>query len=123
MKSFVVATAGQMWSRALEAPTPTTPAGGGNVKNPLDGVTPDLGILGAAFGSTWVRVFGALWALFIAAAAVYLGAAFLNMAQAKKLGNAHMMSESTSDVKIRAAALGGLVGLPVIVGAIITVIG
>lgn len=106
----------------LAAPTPTPPGGSG-VQNPLDGVTPDLGVLGGAFGSAWIRVAGAIWALLIAAAAIYLGAAFLSMAQAKKMGNAHMMSEATGDVKIRAAAFGGLVGLPVIVGAIITVIG
>lgn len=93
------------------------------VENPLDGVTPDMGVLGSAFGDVWVRVAGAVWALFIAAAAISLGAAFLNMAQSKKLGNSHMMAEATGDVKIRAAALAGLVGLPVIVGAIIAVIG
>jgi hypothetical protein len=98
-------------------------APGGDVENPLDGVTPDLGVLGDAFGSTWIRVAGAIWALLIAAASIYLGAAFLSMAQAKRMGNSHMMSEATGDVKIRAAALGGLVGLPVIVGAIITVVG
>jgi hypothetical protein len=114
----------ERWSSVLAAPDPTpTPGGGGNVKNPLDGVTPDMSVLGGAFGQTWVRVAGAIWALMIAAAAISLGAAFLNMAQAKKLGNSHMMSEATSDVKIRGAALGGLVGLPVIVGAIIVVIG
>ena len=103
---------------AQPAPDPS-----GGPKNPLDGVEPDMGVLGEAFGATWIRVAGAIWALLIAAAALYLGAAFLNMAQAKKMGNSHMMSEATGDVKIRAAALGGLVGLPVIVGAIISVVG
>ncbi|MDM4723322.1 hypothetical protein QTQ03_28365 [Micromonospora sp. WMMA1363] len=108
----------ELWGRVLAAPDP-----GGGVQNPLDGVTPDLGVLGGAFQSTWVRVVGGLWALMIAAAAVYLGAAMLNMAQARRVGNAHMMSEAAGDVKLRAAALAGLVGLPVIVGAIITVVG
>lgn len=102
---------------------PPTPGGGGGVKNPLDGVTPDMGVLGTAFAQTWVRVAAAIWGLLIAAATLYLASAFLAMAQAKKTGHTHMMSEATSDVKIRAAALAGLVGLPVIIGAIITVIG
>lgn len=106
----------------LAAPTPN-PKPGGGVQNPMDGVSPDLGVLGGAFGAIWVRVAGGIWALLIAAAALYLGAAFLNMAQAKKMGNSHMMSEATGDVKIRAAAFGGLVMLPVIIGAIITVVG
>jgi hypothetical protein len=111
----------ERWSGVLAAPTPAP--GGGNVENPLDGVRPDLGVLGGAFEATWVRVVSATWGLFIAAAALYLGAAFLNMAQAKKLGSSQVMSEAASDVKIRATALGCLVGLPVIVGAIIFVIG
>jgi hypothetical protein len=93
------------------------------VKNPLDGVTPDMGILGSAFGNTWVRVAGAVWALLMAASVLYMAAAFLSMSQAKRLGNTHMISEATGDVKIRAVGLAGLVGLPVIVGAIISVVG
>jgi len=96
---------------------------GGTVTNPLNGVTPDMGILGSAFGHTWARVAGAIWALMIAAAVLYLAAAFLSMAQAKRIGNAHMVTDATGDLKIRAAALAGLVGLPVIVGAIISVMG
>ncbi len=115
MKSLMVNAAGRAWSEVKAA--------GGGVKNPLDGVTPDMSVLGAAFGNVWVRVAGAIWALFIAAAAVSLGAAFLNMSQAKKMGNSGMASEAASDVKTRAAALGGLIGLPVIVGAIIAVFG
>lgn len=95
----------------------------GTITNPLDGVTPDMSILGPAFGNTWTRVAGAVWALLIAAAVFYLAAAFLSMAQARRLGNAHMVTDATGDVKIRAAALAGLIGLPVIVGAIITVVG
>jgi hypothetical protein len=96
---------------------------GDTVSNPLDGVTPDMGILGPAFGQTWTRVAGAIWALLIAAAVLYLAAAFLSMAQAKRLGNSHMITEATGDVRIRATALAGLVGLPAIVGAIISVVG
>jgi hypothetical protein len=101
----------------------TRPLTDDRVKNPLDGVTPDMGILGPAFGSTWTRVAGAIWAILIAVAVLYLAASFLSMAQAKRLGNSHMVTEATGDLKIRAAALAGLVGLPVIVGAIITVVG
>jgi hypothetical protein len=95
----------------------------GKVTNPLDGVTPDMGILGPAFGHTWARVAGAIWALLIAVAVLYLAAAFLSMMQAKRIGNSHMVTDAAGDLKIRAAALGGLVGLPVIVGAIISVVG
>ncbi len=111
-------------SSYLAAPAPTTPpAGGGGVQNPLNGVSPDMSVLGGAFNNIWIRVAGALWALALAAATIYLAYGFLNMSQAKRMGNAHMMSEATGDVKIRAAAVGGLVGLPVIVSAIIAVIG
>ncbi|MBN1172912.1 MAG: hypothetical protein JXA67_12120 [Micromonosporaceae bacterium] len=104
----------------LADPTPTK---GGDVKNPLDGVTPDLSVLGEAFGNVWVRVASAIWALMLAGAAIYLGAAFLNLAQAKRMNNSHMMSDAAGDVRLRAAALAGLVALPLIVGAIITVVG
>jgi hypothetical protein len=93
------------------------------ITNPLDGVTPDMGILGPAFGQSWIRVASAVWALLIAAAVFYLASAFLSMAQAKRLGNAYLVTDATGEVKIRATALAGLVGLPVIVGAIITMVG
>ncbi|MFJ2087504.1 hypothetical protein ACIOBK_33605 [Micromonospora chokoriensis] len=82
-----------------------------------------MSVLGEAFQSSWVRAAGALWALMLAAAALYLGAAFVTMAQAKQTGNHHMMSEATSTVKTRLAALGGLVLLPVIVGAVVVAFG
>jgi hypothetical protein len=104
----------------VAAPSPAPSGGAGN---PLDGVTPDLGVLGGAFGETWVRVAGAVWALMIAASALYLGGAFLSLAQNRQAGNSYGMSDSMRDVKLRAMALGGLVGLPVIVGAIIAVVG
>ncbi|GAB1639705.1 hypothetical protein [Krasilnikovia sp. MM14-A1259] len=107
----------------MTSDTPLARVPGDKVTNPLDGVTPDMGILGPAFGHTWARVAGAVWALLIAAAVFYLAAGFLAMAQAKRVGNAHMITEATGDVKIRAVALAGLVGLPVIVGAIITTVG
>ena len=124
MKSLVITTMGQAWSRILAAPDPTAPAAGsGDVKNPLDGIKPDLSVFGAAFESVWGRVFGGIWALGIAAAAGMLGKSLLDMNAAKKLGNTTLASEATSDVRYRAAALGALVALPVIVGAIIVAFG
>ncbi|MFI7074285.1 hypothetical protein ACIODS_27845 [Micromonospora chalcea] len=105
------------------APTPTPAPGGGGIKNPLDGVTPDMGVLGGPFTATWVRVAGAIWALMIAVVALYVGAGFVSMAQARQLNNSHMMSEATSSVKLRLAALGGVVLLPLIIGAVIAAVG
>ena len=96
-----------------------TPAPG--PANPLNGVKPDLGVLGGAFQQTWVKVAAATWAIMIAAASLYMGAALLQLANARKANNSYMMTDALGDVKMRGAALGGLVALPVIVGAIITV--
>lgn len=121
--SMVRAMVDQAPNVPLAAPSPPPSGGGGDVKNPLDGVSPDMSVLGDAFNSVWVRVAGAIWGLMLAGAAVYLGASFLNLAQAKRMSNSHMMTDAAGDVRLRAAALAGLVALPLIVGAIITVVG
>ncbi|MFG3423177.1 hypothetical protein [Micromonospora sp. NPDC048063] len=82
-----------------------------------------MGVLGGPFQATWLRVAGAIWALMLAAVALYVGAAFVSMAQARQLNNHHMMSEATSAVKLRLAALAGVVLLPLIVGAVIAAVG
>jgi hypothetical protein len=111
-------------SDILAAPAPTpAPSGGGKVKNPMDGITPDMSVLGTAFGSVWARIAGAIWALLLGAATLYFGAGWLTLAQAKKMGNSHMMADATGDLRLRAVAVGGLVALPLLMGAIIAVIG
>ncbi len=90
-------------------------------QNPLQNVRPNMGVLGDAFNHVWVSVATAAWGLMIAAASLYLGAALLSLANARKVNNSYMMTDALADVKLRAASLGGLVALPVIVGAVIRV--
>jgi hypothetical protein len=91
-------------------------------KNPLDGVSPDMSVLGKAFEQKWVQVAGAIWGLMIAVAALYLGAGMLSLTNAKKANNSYMMTDALGDVKLRGLALAGLVALPLLVSAIITLV-
>ena len=92
------------------------------VPNPLDGITPDMSVLGGAFRNTWVKVASAIYGIMVAVSAVYLMGAFVGLSQAKKAHNPHQMSEALGDVKLRAGAFGGLLATPVIIGAIILVV-
>ena len=90
--------------------------------NPLDGILPDLNIFGDAFTTIWQRVAGGLWGLGILVAVAYLGIGILGMVQ-NKGSHPSQLRESKADAVKAGWALGGLVALPVIVGAFLLVFG
>lgn len=105
------------------APTPTpapAPAGGGN---PISGMVPDGGVFGPDFTTLWHRVFTGIWFLLIVAAAAALAMALAKLHKATTNNIPGQADESRSHALWSGVALGCLVGLGVIVGAIFTVAG
>ena len=91
--------------------------------NPFDGVVPDFTVFGTEFNQAWKKILGGLWALAFAAIAVYLVGATVKFASAKKQGYEHGITESARDLKNGGIAAGVCAGLPIIFGAILTLIG
>lgn len=91
--------------------------------NPFDGVVPDFTVFGAQFNSAWKKLLGGLWALAFAVIAAYCISATVKFASAKKQGYEHGITESAKDLKNGAIAAGVCAGLPIIFGAILSVVG
>lgn len=90
------------------------------IANPLEGVIPDFSILGAEFTEVWQKVAAAAWGLAIAVAVLYLMHGILGIATNR---NAHpgQLREARKEAVNAGLALGALVMLAVIVGAIIAI--
>ena len=91
--------------------------------NPLDGILPDLTILGVEFTQTWQKLAGAGWGIAILVAVAYLAAGLVGMAQSRGGSHPNHLREAKSEAIKAGWALGSLVALPVIVGAILLVFG
>lgn len=93
------------------------------IDNPLNGVVPNFTVFGAEFNSWWKKLFGAGWALAIIAAVAFLARGLVAMNEHQGGGHPSQLREARSQVKNALAALVGLAGLGVIVGAVLFVAG
>ncbi|WP_417512492.1 hypothetical protein [Microbacterium sp.] len=88
--------------------------------NPIDGIIPDFTIFGAEFTSIWQKLFAGLWGLAIIAAIVFLIMCLFKLGSSGET-NPQGVAEAKKQIIRSAVALGGLVALGVIVGAVIAI--
>ena len=106
------------------APTPTpTPTPVAGVGNPISGMVPDGSVFGTEFTTLWQRIFVGLWFVLIVFAVAALAMALAKLHKATANNIPGQADESRSHALFAGVALGALVGLGVIVGAIFTVAG
>ena len=98
-------------------------AASAQIENPLEGVKPDIGVLGPAFNSVWARVVGAIWGVALAASTVKLIMALYKMRSMNKAGMPTEMADAGQEAKIAGIAVGCLASVGIIVGAILFVVG
>ncbi len=91
--------------------------------NPLEGITPDMSLLGPAFNNTWARLAAALWAVLLAGAAVKLLVSLYKMRAARTGGYASEMTDAGQEAKVAGVAFGALAGAGIIISAILFVVG
>lgn len=91
--------------------------------NPLEGITPDMSLLGPAFNNTWGRLAAALWAVLLAGASVKLLVSLYKMRAARTGGYASEMTDAAQEAKVAGMAFGALAGAGIIISAILFVVG
>lgn len=91
--------------------------------NPLEGITPDMSILGPAFNSTWSRIAAAVWGVLLAGASIKLLTSLYKMRAARTGGYSSEMTDAAQEAKVAAVAFGALAGAGVLIGAILFVVG
>lgn len=91
-------------------------------ENPLNGITPDFSAFGVEFDSLWKKLIAGVWGLAIIVIVGYLAMSFMTMVTAS--GNdPRKVKDSRAGVMNASMALAGAIALPIIVGAIIFVVG
>lgn len=90
------------------------------MENPIDGIIPDFAIFGAEFTNIWQKLFAGLWGLAIIAAIVFLIMGLFKLGSSGET-NPQGVAEAKKQIIRSAVALGGLVALGVIVGAVIAI--
>ena len=93
------------------------------IRNPTDGVTPSMELLGPAFNNVWVRIFGSIWGVLLGASAIKFFTAIYKMRAARAGGYGAEMSDAASEAKVAAVAFGCLAVGGVIISAILFVVG
>lgn len=87
--------------------------------NPFSGLSPDAGVFGLDFTEAWQWWLVGIWGLAFVILAFKGIMAWAAAGAAKRAGNVHDYNEALSGVKVWGMSLVGLVGLPLIFGAVL----
>ncbi|MBF6061998.1 hypothetical protein IU500_19385 [Nocardia terpenica] len=80
------------------------------IQNPLDGVSPDLGLFSGALDAAWKRVVAFVWALVVIGSSVRVIIGAFKVKRAKSRGYANDLAEGSEELQDALVSL-GLVGL------------
>ncbi|WP_139061801.1 hypothetical protein [Tsukamurella pulmonis] len=89
--------------------------------NPLDGITPDMSLLGPAFNSSWKRLGGALWGVVIGILAFKVITSTLKARRAKRNAASSDLAEATEELQESLFMLGACALASVIIAAVLFV--
>ncbi|MBV7411441.1 hypothetical protein KRX56_01625 [Dermabacteraceae bacterium TAE3-ERU27] len=92
------------------------------VKNPLDGISPNIGVFGKGFSGLANTLLSGVWGIALAVAACYIILNGLKWATARKQARTDDLTEAAGSLKISLAAFAVIVAAPIIVRAIIAVV-
>ena len=104
-----------LYNAALQVPA--------EIKNPFDGVTPDITPLGAGFDSALTVILGVIWGGVLIYVATKLLTSFAKFAGARNQGRYEDMGEHTDELKRRGVAVVCVAAFGVIIGAVLRVAG
>ena len=90
------------------------------IENPFENVTPNFAVFGAEATELWQRLLGAAWVVGLLVAAAFLIVGLVKMGKSSD-DNPHQYKQGRKSALMAGGSFGGLVALPLIAGAIITV--
>ncbi len=93
------------------------------MKNPFDGVTPDVTVFGTELSGALVLVLSGVWGFAMLVTAIYAAIGGAKWAAARQSARSEEMTEAAGKLKIALIAFGVLVALPLLFGAIILIFG
>lgn len=93
------------------------------VKNPFDGVSPDIAPLGSGFDNALTVILGVIWGLVLIYVSVKLLTSFVKFSGARKQGHYEDMGEHTDELKRRGVAVIAVAAFGVLIGAVLKVAG
>lgn len=117
-----VARAASLLSATIGTVLLTAGTASAQTDNPLDGISPDLGVFGPTFQSTWSRFAGGIWGAVLAVSAVNLIISLYKIRKARAGGYQSELSDSMDSAKTAGVAFGCVAGAGIIVGAILFVV-
>ncbi|UTT51219.1 hypothetical protein [Rhodococcus gordoniae] len=117
-----VARAASLLSATIATVLLTAGTASAQTDNPLDGISPDLGVFGPTFQSTWSRIAGGIWGAVLAVSAVNLIISLYKIRKARAGGYQSELSDSMDSAKTAGVAFGCVAGAGIIVGAILFVV-
>lgn len=112
-----VARAASLLSATIGTVLLTAGTASAQTDNPLDGISPDLGVFGPTFQSTWSRIAGGIWGAVLAVSAVNLIISLYKIRKARAGGYQSELSDSMDSAKTAGVAFGCVAGAGIIVGA------
>jgi len=93
------------------------------IKNPLDGITPDLSMLGPALNSKWTKLAAAVWAVTLAVLSLRFITATVNIKSKRGAGYAGDLASGKEDQLAAGYALGICAMAAPIIGGILYIAG
>lgn len=96
---------------------------GTTVKNPFDGVSPDIAPLGNGFDNALSVILGVIWGLVLIYVSVKLLTSFISYSSAKKQGHYEELGDHTDEIKRRGIAVIAVAAFGVLIGAVLKVAG
>lgn len=91
--------------------------------NPFDGVSPSIDVFGTQISALAVTLLGGVWGLVLVFIAIYAVIGAAKWAAARQSARTEEMTEAAGKLKVALLAFGICVALPIIIGAILFIVG
>lgn len=91
--------------------------------NPIAGLVPDFTVFGGEFDTWWKKLFAGLWALCLVGSIAWFAISITGLRHATESNIPGQVDSAKNKVAWSGGAVGGLVGLPIIIGAIFVIAG
>ncbi|MGQ4496608.1 hypothetical protein ACUH95_06370 [Dermabacteraceae bacterium P13101] len=93
-----------------------------DIKNPFDGVSPNINVFGTGFSSLANNLLSGVWGVVLVGCAIYVLLSTLKWASARKQARTEDLTEAAGSLKASLVALAFAAGAPILVRAILSLL-